>query len=175
MITRQMISNISSSYMAMLDGSFVVLSSLVIPRGHPLESLDGITKVHSYMSLRGLHSLSTLGNTLTHVRSELAIEDCPLLRSLGGVLKYVGSLDIRESSVYSLPSDLAVERGYVWMTTEDRSLTKYTVAEAQCTLQDFKDSIKCSDDAGEILLDRMNRPLWQVAYATDYLNGDIQV
>ena len=114
--------------------------------------------------------LLSLGDIST-VEGTLFLYGCSSLRSLGHNLKSVGSLDLEGTPIYVIPKDL-VARKKVWL---DGPNTWIPTAEARGVLKEFKDSVKCSDDAGEVLLDRLNRPLWQVAYATDFLNGDIQV
>ena len=114
--------------------------------------------------------LASLGDIST-VGGSLSLVGCSSLRSLGSNLKSVRYLDLERTPVYVIPEDLVIGEG-VWLDGPDRYIP---AAEARWVLKEFKDSIKCANDAGEVLLDRLNRPLWQVAYATDYLNGDLQV
>ena len=114
--------------------------------------------------------LVSLGDIST-VKGTLSLIGCTSLRSLGSNLKSVGNLDLEGTPIYVIPEDLVIE-DIVWLNGPDIYIP---AEEARWVLKDFKDSIKCNNDAGEILFDRLNRPLWQVAYATDFLNGDIQV
>ena len=139
-------------------------------------SLDSITtlipgfnpKVGGNLVLRSLQLLS-LGDI--SAVGGLSLVGCTSLRSLGSNLKSVGYLELEGTPIYVIPEDLVIKE-MVYLDGPDRYIP---TAEARRILQDFKDSIKGNGDAGEILLDRLGRPLWQIAYATDFLNGDIQV
>ena len=126
-------------------------------------------KVGGNLALRS-PQLVSLGDIST-VEDTLSLIGCTSMRSLGSNLKSVGGLDLEKTPIYSIPEDLVIKNAAYL----DGPYTWIPAAEARGILQDFKDSVKCNDDAGEILLDRLGRPLWQIAYATDFLNGDIQL
>ena len=134
-----------------------------IPQGGTLEA-GGSLFIRS-PQLVSLEGVATVGESLSLI-------GCTSLRSLRSpTLKSVGRLDLEKTPIYSIPEDLEVRHKVCLGDSK-----KYeSVKKAKGILKDFRDSIKCSDDAGEILLDRLNRPLWQIAYATDYLNGDLQL
>ena len=144
-------------------GKDLVLDSAttLIPGFNPTVGVDLVLRSPQLLALG---DISTVKNTLYLI-------GCTSLRSLGSNLKSVGRLYLEGTPIYVIPEDLVI-RGGVWLDGPDRYIT---AAEARWVLKDFKDSIKSANDAGEILLDRLNRPLWQVQYATDFLNGDIQV
>ena len=132
----------------------------LIPGFNPQVGRDLVLRSPQLLSLG---DISTVGDTLSLV-------GCTSLRSLGTNLKSVEYLDLEGTPIYGIPEDLVVKER-VYLDGPDKYIP---VAEARRILKDFKDSIKSANDAGEILLDRLNRPLWQVQYASDFLNGDIR-